>query len=77
MRITAQSWNDYIRRLRLVNEAAAKEMTQYMLLHPDADFEALIDFAYGVSTRYGEAAATPAKASVRYAAHRANSPARE
>ena len=58
MRITAQSWDDYIRRLRLVNEAAAKEMTQYMLLHPDADFEALIDFAYGVSTRYGEAAAT-------------------
>lgn len=58
MRITVQSWDNYIRRLRLVNEAAAKEMTQYMLLHPDADFEALIDFAYGVSTRYGEAAAT-------------------
>ncbi len=60
MTISNRSWMDYIARLRRVNDAAADKMSTYLETHnvaTDAGRQALLDYAYGISTQYGEAAA--------------------
>ena len=60
MIITDATWEtQYIGRLRKINDAAADKIRKYLeknIVVTLQDWNALIDFAYGVSTKYGEAA---------------------
>ena len=71
MRITDKQWNRYISVLRELNNKAAEDMIRYMTDHnidkvgntyvlSEQERKALIDFAYGLSTKYGEGAAAAA-----------------
>lgn len=61
MIITDSTWTiKYVGRLRAINEQAADKVRKYLEKHVIVslqDWQALIDFAYGVSTVYGETAA--------------------
>lgn len=64
MTITEKSWIKYINDLRKVNDAAASKMLEFLNLHRDADGlwnskavrQLIIDYAYGLSEKYGNAA---------------------
>lgn len=60
MTITNSTWKTkYIGRLRAINNSAANKMREYLDKHIIVtlqDWNALIDYAYSVSTVYGEAA---------------------
>lgn len=60
MIISDATWTiKYVGRLRKVNDAAADKVRKYLEKHSIVtlqDWNALIDYAYGVSTAYGEAA---------------------
>ena len=65
MIISEQSWIKYINDLRKVNDAAANKMLEFMNLNRDEDGlwnspeirKAILDYAYGISNKYGDAAA--------------------
>lgn len=60
MQISEKAWSAFIKKLRTVNEAAAKKVLDYLTEHPIEtvlDRQALIQFAYAVAVRYGEGAA--------------------
>ena len=54
-------WTDYVTALRMVSEKAASEMSAYLATHEwwknATEKNAAIDFAFALSTKYGEAAA--------------------
>ncbi len=59
MKISAKVWDKYIADLRKVSTAASDQFRAFLLQHPAVDREstnALIDLAYGLATKYGEAA---------------------
>ena len=60
MIITDATWTiHYVYKLRQINDTAANKMKAYLNKHSIStlqDWNALIDYAYGVSTKYGEAA---------------------
>jgi len=61
MTITTSQWNLFLERLRAVNDAATNRMLEYINTNGipatrDAMMQA-IDYAYGLATKYGEAAA--------------------
>lgn len=60
MRISKKVWNGYISALRKVNEKAGAEMKAFLDAHDwqisRDERKACIDFAYALSTKYGEAA---------------------
>lgn len=62
MVITDRIWDAYIKGLRKINNKAAEEMLSYLNTHSwDADYaarQAAIDYAYALSTKYGEAASS-------------------
>lgn len=55
--IPAGAWTAYVKRLSAVNAKAAEEMKRYILAHGYEDVQKLIDYAYGLATKYGEASA--------------------
>lgn len=57
MTITAKEWARYRDRLSAINKKAAELMQQYVLEHGYEVNQALIDYAYSLATKYGEAAA--------------------
>ena len=60
MDITAKAWQDFIRKLRTVNEAAAAKILDYLKTHPIQAYEdrqRLIEYAYLTAAKYGEGAA--------------------
>lgn len=57
MKLTQRSWAEYIRRLSRVNEKAGELMQAYLDQHGTADGDALIRYAYALSTKYGEGSA--------------------
>lgn len=61
MTITEKSWAKYIADLRAVNDKAADEMRTFMMTvfdwNSQAGRQAILDYAYALSTKYGEAAA--------------------
>ena len=61
MTISDTAWQKYIDALRAVNDAAFSEMIRYLNAHPwYASRQAQVDavaYAYGLATKYGEAAA--------------------
>lgn len=59
MRISAKVWDKYIADLRKVSTRASEQFRAFLLDHPAVDREstnALIDLAYALATKYGEAA---------------------
>lgn len=61
MRISDYQWSQYLNRLRAVNDAATQKMLAYTQRFgipqtPEA-MRAAIDYAFGLATKYGEAAA--------------------
>ena len=62
MRISEKQWNWYISRLRKVNERAADSVSRFILGFghmPETreEINSVIDYCYGISRKYGEAAA--------------------
>lgn len=65
MTISEESWIKYIDDLRKVNDEAARLMLEFMDVHRDLDGlwnsrevrQAIIQYAYGLTSKYGEAAA--------------------
>lgn len=55
--IPAGEWAAYVKRLAAINDKAAEEMKRYITAHGYEDADALIDYAYGLATKYGEASA--------------------
>lgn len=60
MTISTADWKRYINRLRRISDKAAEEMQRWVQLHGFGDTDALIEYAYALATKYGEAAATAA-----------------
>ena len=62
MTITKSSWSRYIAQLRRVNDAASAAMQAYLKAHglpeTELDEDAMIDVAYAIAKKYGEASAT-------------------
>lgn len=61
MTISAESWVKYVTSLSKINKAATDELSKYIQRGFNAsnpeDMKQLISYAYGISTKYGEAAA--------------------
>ena len=57
MKITAAAWAAYRKKLSAVNRKAADLMTQYVIANGINDADKLIEYAYALATKYGEAAA--------------------
>lgn len=60
MDITAEAWQRFIKKLRKVNATAATKILDYLTANPIqsyADRQRLIEYAYGVAMKYGEASA--------------------
>ena len=64
MYIPDETWQKYIELLRRINDKAASEMAKYLATHEwwvsNAAKQAAVDFAFGLSTKYGEAAGAAA-----------------
>lgn len=60
MTISAHAWNKYVATLSRINEEAARQMGLYLQDHGYADTQALIDYAYALTTKYGEASSAMA-----------------
>ena len=59
MTITEKAWDDYIQKLRKVNDSAANAMLRYLERHPNyatTGLQEAIDAAFAMATYYGEAA---------------------
>lgn len=60
MTITTRVWDEYIAGLRKVSETAARQFAAFLRKHPPVPGEnpaELIELAYALATKYGEAAA--------------------
>lgn len=57
MTISSRQWQAFIKRLADINAAAGAKLRQYIARYGMEDTEALIRYAYGLATQYGEAAA--------------------
>ena len=65
MTISKKSWDDYIKALRQVNQTAAAKMSLFIDKHRDATGlwndpeirQEILNYAYGISEKYGTAAA--------------------
>lgn len=55
MIITTQSWKAYIERLARINRTASAKMSAWVQKNGFEDMDAMIDYAYGLVTMYGEA----------------------
>ncbi len=57
MKISQRDWNNYKNRLAKLSQKAADEMQAYVDTNGLEDRDAIIAYAYGLSTKYGEGAA--------------------
>ena len=57
MIISRKDWMSYIRRLSACHNTAAAEMLKFIDQNGVEDVDALIDYAYGLTSKYGEASA--------------------
>lgn len=58
MKISANDWLKYIRKLSAINAAAAKRMQSWVIANGLGNAEEMIAYAHALTTRYGEAAAS-------------------
>lgn len=56
MKLNSKSWREYVNKLSAINERAGDLMREYIAKNGTDDMQALIRYAYAVSTKYGEAA---------------------
>lgn len=57
MKISEKNWIAYRDRLAAINSKAATEMQKFINANGFEDFDKIIDFAYSLTSKYGEAAA--------------------
>lgn len=57
MQISEKDWNNYIKLLSQLNETAGSSMIDFILDHGTEDKQSVIDFAFGLVTKYGEGSA--------------------
>lgn len=57
MTISQRAWLGFVNKLSAINKTASNAMVAYVNTHGLADVEGLIDYAYGLATKYGEASA--------------------
>lgn len=57
MNITARAWNTYITRLRAINDKAAAQMKAWLAEHGTGNADAMIDYAFALARKYGNASA--------------------
>ena len=57
MKITAESWEEYIRSLSRLNEEAGQKMAEYIARHGAGDTDTLIAYAQALAQKYGEGSA--------------------
>lgn len=55
--IPAGEWTAYVKRLAAIDKKAAEEMKRYITAQGYENADRLIDYAYGLATKYGEASA--------------------
>ena len=55
MQITTRAWVQYITKMSQINQKAADLMQAYVQKHGFADDKALLDYAFALSQRYGQA----------------------
>lgn len=55
MYISTKDWLNYIKRLSAIDNQAAERMQDWIRKNGFTDRKALIDYAYGIATTYGEA----------------------
>ena len=56
--ISAKAMQAYMKRMSALNQAAADTMKAYIQKFGYMDIDAMIDYAYGIATKYGEGAAS-------------------
>lgn len=54
MRVSQKDWMRYVERLSAINQKAADEMQKYIDRYGFDDIDALIRYAYALTTKYGE-----------------------
>lgn len=57
MKLTAQTWSEYVARLARLNQSAGQLMADYIAAHGTRDTDALIAYAHALVTKYGEGSA--------------------
>lgn len=57
MKLTAQTWSEYVARLARLNQRAGQLMADYIAAHGTRDADALIAYAHALVTKYGEGSA--------------------
>ena len=57
MKLTAQTWSEYVARLARLNQSAGQLMADYIAAHGTGDTDALIAYAHALVTKYGEGSA--------------------
>ena len=57
MKLTAQTWSEYVARLARLNQKAGQLMADYLAAHGTGDTDALIAYANALVTKYGEGSA--------------------
>ena len=57
MKLTAQTWSEYVARLARLNQRVGQLMADYIAAHGTGDTDALIAYAHALVTKYGEGSA--------------------
>lgn len=57
MKISRKVWTDYVEKLRAINDKAADAMWAWLKIHSIDDVEEMIEYAFQVVAKYGEASA--------------------
>ena len=57
MKIPLSNWYNYISKLAAISKEASRQMQEYGLAHGHEDGRAIVEYAYALATKYGEAAA--------------------
>ena len=60
MKLSRETWNSYVRRLSAINRTAGLKMRAWIDAHGIEDVDMLVAYAFGLTTRYGEAASAAA-----------------
>ena len=55
MRLSRKTWSKYVAKLSAVNKTAGRKMQEWIDKHGTGDVDALVAYAYALTTKYGEA----------------------
>lgn len=60
MKLSRKNWNSYVTRLSAINKTAGKKMQAWIDKYGTDNVQALVEYAYALTTSYGEAASAAA-----------------